>query len=82
MFTVNGAPFDPPPVPILLQVLSGSADVQDLVPSGSIFYAPHNAGKWPKSVEITMNSLLAFGPHPIHLHGVSSFFLLYSYGDS
>lgn len=82
MFTVNNVPFDPPSVPVLLQILSGNANVEDLVPSGSIYYAPNNTGRWPKSVEITMNNLLAFGPHPIHLHGVSSVVFLYSYDDS
>jgi len=34
---VNGTSFQNPSVPILLQILSGTKSVQDLVPAGSIY---------------------------------------------
>ncbi|KAL0954168.1 hypothetical protein HGRIS_005301 [Hohenbuehelia grisea] len=66
LFTVNGTPFQPPTVPVLLQILSGVHDAQDLLPSGSVYTLPPN-----KVVELTMPALALAGPHPIHLHGHS-----------
>lgn len=48
-FTVNGASFDPPSVPVLLQIISGARTVQELFPSGSIYTVPANS-----FVEITI----------------------------
>ena len=48
-FLVNGVSFDPPTVPILLQILSGAQNAWDLVPSGSIYALEPN-----KSVELTI----------------------------
>ena len=47
-FTVNGVTFDPPTVPVLLQILNG-ANVSELVPAGSIYGLDAN-----KSVEISI----------------------------
>lgn len=46
-FTVNGASFVPPTVPVLLQILSGAQTAQDLLPPGSVYTLPPN-----KSIEI------------------------------
>ena len=43
LFTVNGASFEPPPVPILLQMLSRVKPAQHLRPVGSIYTLPRNA---------------------------------------
>ena len=36
-FLVNGFTFEPPTVPVLLQILSGMKNASDLVPAGSIY---------------------------------------------
>ncbi|KAG6849815.1 hypothetical protein H0H93_004764 [Arthromyces matolae] len=43
LFTINGASFVPPTVPVLLQILSGAKTAQSLLPSGSVFTLPRNA---------------------------------------
>jgi iron transport multicopper oxidase len=63
-FAVNGVSFVAPSVPVLLQILSGTQNASDLLPSGSIYGLDAN-----KSVEITIPALVTAGPHPIHLHG-------------
>ncbi|PAV19621.1 laccase [Pyrrhoderma noxium] len=60
-FAVNGAPFNPPDVPVLLQILSGVQDPQDLLPPGSVYGLPAN-----KVIEI---NIPGGGNHPFHLHG-------------
>jgi hypothetical protein len=49
LFTVNGVPFEPPSVPVLLQILSGTQKASDLLPKGSIYELSAN-----KSVELTI----------------------------
>ena len=56
-FLVNGATFQPPSVPVLLQILSGAKTAQELLPSGSIFTLPPN-----KVIEISMQSDSAGSP--------------------
>ncbi|EIM87797.1 laccase T2 copper depleted [Stereum hirsutum FP-91666 SS1] len=63
-FTVNDVPFTPPTVPVLLQILSGSKSVQELLPSGSIYTVERN-----KTIEVSIPAGAAGGPHPLHLHG-------------
>jgi len=65
-FTMNGVPFIPPTAPVLLQVLSGTQNAQDLLPKGSVYPLPRN-----KVIEITIpgSSPQIGGPHPFHLHG-------------
>jgi iron transport multicopper oxidase len=41
-FTVNGATFAPPTLPVLLQILSGVQTAQDLLPTGSVYVLPPN----------------------------------------
>lgn len=41
-FTVNGATFAPPTLPVLLQILSGVHTAQDLLPTGSVYVLPPN----------------------------------------
>ncbi len=65
-FTVNGTTFEAPSVPVLLQILSGAQNAQDLLPSGSVYSLPSNA-----TVELSIPAFAIGGPHPFHLHGVS-----------
>lgn len=71
LFTVNNASFVPPNVPVLLQIMSGAQNAQDLLPSGSVIELPLN-----KDIEITLaaNRKAVGGPHPFHLHGVCILF--------
>ena len=48
-FTVNGASFVPPTVPVLLQILSGVSAAEDLLPSGDVYVLPPN-----KVIELTI----------------------------
>ena len=41
-FTINGATFIPPSVPVLLQILSGTRKAEDLLPKGSVYTLPPN----------------------------------------
>ncbi|KDR80955.1 hypothetical protein GALMADRAFT_61136 [Galerina marginata CBS 339.88] len=75
-FTVNGATFIPPTVPVLLQILSGAHTAQDLLPPGSVYVLPPN-----KVIEITMPGGAVGSPHPIHLHG-HAFSVVRSAGSS
>ncbi|KAH9979129.1 laccase [Russula compacta] len=77
-FFVNNATFTSPPVPVLLQILSGTRNASDLLPKGSIYGLVAN-----KSVEISIpaHSSAPGGPHPIHLHG-HSFHVVRSAGNS
>nr|ACL93333.1 laccase [Rigidoporus microporus] len=63
-FTINGATFTSPTVPVLLQILSGAQSATDLLPSGSVFTLPGDS-----TIEISMPAGVAGGPHPFHLHG-------------
>ncbi|KAL1663623.1 laccase [Schizophyllum commune] len=63
-FTMNGAPFIPPSLPVLLQVMSGARTAQELLPAGSVYTLPPN-----QTVEISIPGGSAGAPHPFHLHG-------------
>jgi iron transport multicopper oxidase len=41
-FTMNGAEFIPPSVPVLLQILSGTRNAKHLLPKGSVYTLPPN----------------------------------------
>ncbi|KAF8493485.1 laccase [Russula emetica] len=75
-FVINGASFQPPSVPVLLQILSGAKNASDLVPAGSIYGLEPN-----KSVELTIPAGAVGGPHPVHLHG-HSFAVVRSAGNA
>ncbi|KAG6901004.1 Acyl-coenzyme A oxidase 2, partial [Termitomyces sp. Mi166 len=75
-FTINGAPFVPPTVPVLLQILSGAKTAQDLLPPGSVYTLPRN-----KVVEVSIPGGTAGAPHPFHLHG-HAFSVIRSAGSS
>lgn len=84
-FTVNGTPFIPPTIPVLLQILSGSQTAQDLLPSGSIYVLdpgktveisiPGGAaggGVSSLTLQVTSSGILTESvliQHPLHLHG-------------
>ncbi|RDB27657.1 Laccase-1 [Hypsizygus marmoreus] len=65
-YTMNGAPFIPPTVPVMLQILSGARSAQDLLPPGSVYTLPPN-----KVIELSLpgTGVELGGPHPFHLHG-------------
>ncbi|THU99584.1 laccase lcc5 [Dendrothele bispora CBS 962.96] len=63
-FEINGVEFVPPTVPVLLQILSGQQNANDLLPTGSVYNLPLNS-----SIEISMPAGVVGGPHPFHLHG-------------
>lgn len=48
-FLVNGATFQPPTLPVLLQIISGASTATDLLPAGSVYTLPPN-----KVIEISM----------------------------
>jgi iron transport multicopper oxidase len=58
-FKVNGVMYNPPTVPVLLQILSGVHDAQDLLPKGSLYSLPPN-----KVIELSIpgNGLTQGGP--------------------
>ncbi|KAF8835559.1 laccase [Paxillus ammoniavirescens] len=65
-FLINNVSWSPPPMPVLLQILSGARRPSELLPSGSVYELPPN-----KVVEISF-SITGTGPgapHPMHLHG-------------
>lgn len=66
-FSINGNIFVPPPVLVLLQIMSGARNAHDLLPPGGVLTVERN-----KTVQINFPSGLIGGPHPFHLHGVSS----------
>ncbi|KAI9508590.1 laccase [Russula earlei] len=75
-FEVNGVAFEPPSVPVLLQILSGAQKASDLLPKGSIYGLDLG-----KSVELTIPGGAVGGPHPVHLHG-HNFHVVRSAGNS
>jgi iron transport multicopper oxidase len=48
-YKINGVTFVPPTVPVLLQILSGAQNAQDLLPKGSVYSLPLN-----KVIEISL----------------------------
>ncbi|KAL0577425.1 hypothetical protein V5O48_004565 [Marasmius crinis-equi] len=76
-FRVNGVQFLAPPVPVLLQILSGAKYAASLLPQGSVYPLPLN-----KTIQITMPLVDNIGaPHPMHLHG-HNFHVIRSAGSS
>lgn len=65
--TINGKSWVSPTVPVLLQILSGASTAQDLLPAGSVYPLPAN-----KVIQLSLPAGVAGGPHPFHLHGVST----------
>ncbi|KAI0063760.1 laccase [Artomyces pyxidatus] len=63
LFEVNGKAFNPPSVPVLLQILSGVPPAS-LLPDGSIYKVAGN-----KVVELVIPGIAIGGAHPVHLHG-------------
>jgi len=61
LLELNNAPFLPPSVPVLLQILSGATAASSLMPSGAIIPLIAN-----KTYEINIPGGF---PHPFHLHG-------------
>jgi len=57
LFQVNGVSFEPPTVPVLLQILSGAKKASDLMPQGSIYGLDPN-----KSVELVIPGGAIGGP--------------------
>jgi len=76
IYYMNGVRYQPPTVPVLLQMLSGAQQATDLMPNGSVYVLEPN-----KVVELTMTIAGENGPHPIHLHG-HAFDVVQSAGDN
>ncbi|KAJ7660594.1 laccase [Mycena rosella] len=72
----NQVTFHPPPVPVLLQILSGAQSAQDLLPEGQVYALPAN-----KVIEVVIPGGSAGFPHPFHLHG-HNFHVVRSAGNS
>jgi iron transport multicopper oxidase len=70
-FTVNGATFLPPSVPVLLQIISGSMTAQDLLPAGSVYVLPPN-----KVIEISIPGGAVGGPVSTVLHSLTLYLLM------
>lgn len=68
LFDINNVTFRPPTVPVLLQILNGTYDVDHLMPQGSIYKLKANS-----SVELQIYGLSRGGPvstwnfFPVHL---------------
>ncbi|KAF5352073.1 hypothetical protein D9758_009445 [Tetrapyrgos nigripes] len=61
-YTVNGEIWEPPSLPILLQILNGNTPPDDVLPS--VYKLPAN-----KNIQATIVVEAAHGaPHPMHLH--------------
>ena len=56
-FFINGVTFDPPSVPVLLQILSGAQLATDLLPDGSVYVLPPG-----KVVELSIPAGVVGGP--------------------
>ncbi|KAJ6549616.1 laccase B [Mycena vulgaris] len=76
LWQMNGSTFTPPTVPVLLQILSGAQQAQDLLPSGTVYTLPPN-----KVIEISIPGGAPGAPHPFHLHG-HNFYVIRSAGNS
>lgn len=69
-YMINNVSFVDPPLPILLQMLSGARHSSQLLPQGSIYELPYN-----KTIEVSMPATdlthlgAVGGPHSMHLHG-------------
>ncbi|KAE9405285.1 Cupredoxin [Gymnopus androsaceus JB14] len=63
-FSMNDVQWMDPPVPVLLQIISGAQTPQSLLPSGSVYTLPPN-----QTIEITLVNPMGGAPHPFHLHG-------------
>ncbi|KAJ6578455.1 multicopper oxidase-domain-containing protein [Mycena capillaripes] len=73
---VNSQTFDPPSVPVLLQILSGKHKAQELLPKNNLYeLRPNNV------VEISIPGGVNGAPHPFHLHG-HNFYVVRSSGNS
>jgi iron transport multicopper oxidase len=75
-FTVNGATYKSPSLPVLLQLLSGERTADELLPADTIYYLERN-----KVVEVSMPAGAPGAPHPFHLHG-HAFDIVRSAGQS
>ncbi|KAF9456908.1 laccase [Collybia nuda] len=62
-FTINGQTFAPPPIPVLLGILSGNLQAGSAMPN-SVIELPRN-----KLIAVTIPGGLVNAPHPFHLHG-------------
>ncbi|KAF8994967.1 laccase 2 [Cyathus striatus] len=62
--TINGVSFQPPVVPVLLQIMSGAMSPEALLPPGSVYVLPPN-----KVIEVSVPGGSVGSPHSMHLHG-------------
>ncbi|KAG6907013.1 hypothetical protein DXG01_010916 [Tephrocybe rancida] len=64
LFDINNVTYTSPNVTVLLQILHGTYDAEQLMPKGSVYKLKANS-----SVELQFHGLSRGGPHPYHLHG-------------
>uniref|UniRef100_A0A0W0G3K2 Laccase n=1 Tax=Moniliophthora roreri TaxID=221103 RepID=A0A0W0G3K2_MONRR len=64
-FAINDVEYVSPPLPVLLQVLSGAQKPGNLLPAGSVYELPANSSI---EISITGGGVKGF-EHPMHLHG-------------
>jgi iron transport multicopper oxidase len=82
-FTMNNVSYQNPPIPVLLQMLSGARHPSDLLPNGSVYELPSN-----KVIEITIPDTDAAPGGPVStsscftLHVLSMTITLASYASS
>ncbi|KAF8317282.1 laccase [Cantharellus anzutake] len=62
-FLMNGVSYQPPSIPVLLQILNG-ADPRELLPKGAVYILPRNS-----VIQISVPGGSLGAPHPFHLHG-------------
>ncbi|THU89658.1 laccase2 [Dendrothele bispora CBS 962.96] len=60
-FDINGISYVSPPVPVLLQIMSGASEATDFLPSEQVFLIEQD--------EIVDIVIPGNGSHPFHLHG-------------
>ncbi|THH03127.1 hypothetical protein EW145_g6505 [Phellinidium pouzarii] len=82
-FEINGVPFNPPSVPVLLQILSGTTSATDLLPPWLCILAPtesdhRNQHSWRRQCMLRPPLYIIYADrqsqyltyqHPFHLHG-------------
>ncbi|KAG6865245.1 hypothetical protein C0991_004126 [Blastosporella zonata] len=76
LFDINNVTFKPPSVPVLLQILNGTYEAEDLLPKGSVYTLKANS-----VVELQFHGLTRGGPHPFHLHGHAFYVMKNPYSE-
>ncbi|KAG6906721.1 hypothetical protein DXG01_012436 [Tephrocybe rancida] len=62
LFDINNVTYTSPSVPVLLQILNGTYDAEDLMPKGSVYKLKPNS-----SIELQFHGLSRGGPHAFYV---------------